>query len=162
MHSKKFNWLFNWWCQYASFIYWQLDTACADINLFVASCFPLIKGLEQGRVIIGYYYWTICSLNDDLCLLYLWGLIGDFLCPSDRIHVVDCLPNVWMLDGRLVTCKRQFNCSSFLMSICCCSSVVMWLFLWGIAACGSSSTCVRWWIHVFFQQTWCSVKHTQA
>lgn len=24
---------------------------------------------------------------------------------SDRIHVIDCLPNIWMLDGRIVTCK---------------------------------------------------------
>ena len=23
----------------------------------------------------------------------------------DRIHLIDCLPNVWMLDGRIVTCK---------------------------------------------------------
>ena len=26
----------------------------------------------------------------------------------DRIHVIDCLPHVWMLDGRIVTCKYQF------------------------------------------------------
>lgn len=23
----------------------------------------------------------------------------------DRLHVIDCLPNVWMLDGRIVTCN---------------------------------------------------------
>uniref|UniRef100_K1PR63 Uncharacterized protein n=1 Tax=Magallana gigas TaxID=29159 RepID=K1PR63_MAGGI len=23
----------------------------------------------------------------------------------DRIHLIDCLPNVWMLDGRIITCK---------------------------------------------------------
>lgn len=24
---------------------------------------------------------------------------------ADRAHVIDCLPNVWSLDGKLITCK---------------------------------------------------------
>ena len=24
---------------------------------------------------------------------------------TDRIHVIDSLPNIWMLDGRIITCK---------------------------------------------------------
>lgn len=27
---------------------------------------------------------------------------------KDRIHVIDCLPNVWMVDGLLVTSKFKF------------------------------------------------------
>jgi len=30
------------------------------------------------------------------------------LCGSvvvDRVHAVDCLSHVWMLDGRIITCK---------------------------------------------------------
>ncbi|KAJ8306566.1 hypothetical protein KUTeg_017111 [Tegillarca granosa] len=26
---------------------------------------------------------------------------------TDRLHVIDCLPNVWMLDGRIITCKYR-------------------------------------------------------
>ena len=28
-----------------------------------------------------------------------------FLVVSDRMHVIDSLPLVWMLDGRIITCE---------------------------------------------------------
>ena len=45
-----------------------------------------------------------------ICILYCWYVtFRSWLCCIliflDRIHVIDSLPNVWMLDGRIVTCK---------------------------------------------------------
>ena len=40
----------------------------------------------------------------------------NLLCLKDtyyRIHVIDCLPNVWVLDGRLVTSAERLQVQQF-------------------------------------------------
>ena len=36
-----------------------------------------------------------------------------YISPSDRRHVIDCLPNVWMVDGILVTAAERDQVSRF-------------------------------------------------
>jgi len=46
------------------------------------------------------------------------------------MHVIDCLPNVWMLDGRLVTSAERLQVQQFFQESALCNRpVVNFLFL---------------------------------
>ena len=38
-------------------------------------------------------------------LYFIFQILCSFFVVADRMHVIDSLPLVWMLDGRIITCK---------------------------------------------------------
>jgi len=45
------------------------------------------------------------------------------------MHVIDCLPNVWMLDGRLVTSAERLQVQQFFQESALCNRPVVNFFI---------------------------------
>lgn len=80
-------------CGYSTYMYGLYLCFCSLWNIY------LKKHWKYGWVVGNFMQPSM-----EYCLqIYLPLFL--FLVVSDRMHVIDSLPLVWMLDGRVITCK---------------------------------------------------------